>query len=117
MEEIDGWLETGLKISCSEFESYNGNLRERTEIVSVRRNDEGVKISKSLRCRKTLHSVVSVPAVCGFGRHDIGKQHLHELPQVQQLVSPAVQSDVEVGAIFVQSRLLQAVYSLHYKQT
>lgn len=67
--------------------------------------------------KKTLHSVVSVPAVCGFGRHDIGKQHLRELPQVQQLVSPAVQSDVEVGAVFVQSRLLQAVYSLHYKQT
>lgn len=50
-----------------------------------------------------------LPALGGFGRHEEGEERLRQPPQVEQLVSAAAQSHMKVGAVLLQSRLLQGL--------
>ena len=50
-----------------------------------------------------------LPALRGLGGHEEGEEHLRQPPQVEQLVPAAAQRHVEVGAVLLQSRLLQAL--------
>lgn len=56
-----------------------------------------------------------IPAVCGLGGKDVRKEHLSQLPEVEELISTTAKGDVKVWAVFLQSSLLKILCALYFK--
>lgn len=72
--------------------------------------DKSIKALQSLWWRRT-----GLPAVCGLGGQDVGKEHLSQLPEVEELISATAKGDMEVRTVFLQGSLLKILCVLYYR--
>lgn len=56
-----------------------------------------------------------LPAVCGLRGQNVRKEHLSQLPEVEELISATAKGNVKVWTIFLQGSLLKIFCVLHYR--